>query len=68
MGKHGTMPTMDDPLDALPKALLRAPPAPPAPPWPASYSQPIALIGLVRNLFSNAALLLLLTGHPVPHR
>ena len=51
MGKHGTMPTMDDPLDALPKALLRAPPAPPAPPWPASYSQPIALIGLVRNLF-----------------
>ena len=37
----------NDPLDILPKQLLRAPPAPPASPWPSASAAPFVLLGLV---------------------
>ena len=41
-------PVESDPLDILPKRILRAPPAPPAPRWQAtSVSSPFVLLGLV---------------------
>ena len=40
-------PVESDPLDILPKQILRAPPAPPAPRWPAVSASPFLLLGLV---------------------